>query len=104
MGLGTKGRGRRGGRRGRRGGAVKCYNSRWENEGAGMIPVNHFKVDTEPLRYLCCGGGEIKNFVVRDGEGYGDIENLDPLLDQIDNILAVKPELSIDILNFDINI
>ena len=58
--------------------------------GFGQTPFHHFKVDKNEGKCLGPGcGGEVA-FVDRDRGAYGNIVNLDPLLDQVDAICSVS--------------
>ena len=91
MGLGMKGRGRGKGLGGRGGGGGGYGGAgKWQFAGLGQVPFNHFEIDKNQGRCIGCGCGDVKPFVRREREGYGNITNLDPLLDEVDIILTVS--------------
>ena len=67
-----------------------CCGGKWTYQGFGSEVVSSFRVDVDKGKWswFCCPG-ETKEYVIRDSDGYGEVENLDILLDQIDKILTV---------------
>ena len=63
---------------------------KWDYEGLGMMVHNSFKIDKAKGKWSlpCCITGT-KKFVVRDLQSYGDVGNLDRVLDEVDSILSV---------------
>ena len=62
----------------------------WTYEGLGMRVQNYFKVDARNGKWSfpCCRTGT-KRFVIRNPENYGNVKNLDTVLDEVDKILTV---------------
>ena len=62
----------------------------WTYEGLGMRVQNYFKVDARKGKWSlpCCRTGT-KRFVIRNPENYGNVKNLDTVLDEVDKILNV---------------
>ena len=72
------------------GNVVVCCGGKWTYQGFGSEVVSSFRVDVDKGKWswFCCPG-DTKEYVIRDSDGYGDVDNLDILLDQIDKILTV---------------
>ena len=68
-----------------------CCGDKWLTYGFGSEVLTSFKVDVDKGRWSwCCCPGDVKEFVIRDRDGYGAVENLDIILDKIDKILTVS--------------
>ena len=67
-----------------------CIMRKWDYEGLGMMVHNSFKIDKAKGKWSlpCCITGT-KKFVMRDLQSYGDVGNLDRVLDEVDSILSV---------------
>ena len=63
---------------------------KWTYEGLGMMVQNYFLIDAKKGKWslLCCKTGT-KKFVIRSPENYGNVKNLDQILDEVDRILSV---------------
>ena len=84
----ARGKGRKNGIKVSNGGG--CCGEKWTYQGLGSEVISSFQVDVDQGKWswFCCPG-ETKEFVIRDRDSYGDVENLDIILDQIDKILTV---------------
>ena len=79
-----------------------CFNvlflsgNQYNNKGQGLPISSSFKVKSSGFRIFC----GLKPKVIRDATGYGKVNGLDSLLDDIDKVLGVNLMALYSFFNF----